>query len=109
MEESTIASKRVHPGQSFTSRTAFPDSTSSTSRQGPIGKRRNIDGIHKDELDRKGQKIMGRPKNSWTPRRLRRLVRLYLMTNLEVAEIAKVLQSTEFKPWLVPIYIERCY
>lgn len=42
---------------------------------------------------------MGRPKNGWTPTRLRKLVRLYLMTNLEVVEIAKVLQTKDFKPW----------
>jgi hypothetical protein len=44
---------------------------------------------------------MGRPKNDWTPTRLRKLARLYLMTSLEVFEIAKVLQAKDFNPKLV--------
>jgi hypothetical protein len=47
---------------------------------------------------------MGRPKNGWTPTRLRKLVRLYLMTNLDVVEISKVLRAKGFEPWSVYFY-----
>ncbi|KAF4632035.1 hypothetical protein G7Y89_g6091 [Cudoniella acicularis] len=50
------------------------------------------------ERGSKRQKIMGRPRNGWTPTRLRKLVRLYLMTNLDVVEISKVLRTKDFKP-----------
>jgi hypothetical protein len=38
-------------------------------------------------------KPMGRPRNGWTPTRKRKLVRLYLMTELNVGEIAEVLRG----------------
>jgi hypothetical protein len=101
MEESSIISESARQGRPSTSRPASPHYASSRNQHSPIRKRRKVNAISKTELGRKRQKIMGRPKNSWTPRRLRRLVRLYLMTDLEVTEIAKVLQSTEFQPWLV--------
>lgn len=41
---------------------------------------------------------MGRPKNDWTASRRRKLVRLYLMTDLEVGAIAKVLRTDYFEP-----------
>lgn len=44
-------------------------------------------------------KPMGRPRNGWTPTRKRKLVRLYLMTDLNVGEIAEVLRSKHFQPW----------
>jgi hypothetical protein len=47
----------------------------------------------------KRTKIMGRPRNAWTPSKSRKLVRLYLMTNLSVDEIAIVLRTKDFKPW----------
>lgn len=49
----------------------------------------------------KRRRVMGRPKNGWTPTRLRKLTRLYLMTNLEVCEIAEVLHEKGFAPKLV--------
>ncbi|KAH7323584.1 hypothetical protein BKA65DRAFT_540230 [Rhexocercosporidium sp. MPI-PUGE-AT-0058] len=48
---------------------------------------------------KKRSKLMGRPKNNWTPARKRKLVRLYLMTELGVEEIADVLQAKGFQPW----------
>jgi len=42
---------------------------------------------------------MGRPRNGWTPTRKRKLVRLYLMTELEVGEIVEVLKAKDFEPW----------
>ena len=44
-------------------------------------------------------KPMGRPRNGWTPTRKRKLVRLYLMTDLNVGEIAEVLRGKHFEPW----------
>lgn len=44
---------------------------------------------------------MGRPKNGWTRSRRRKLVRLYLMTDLDVDELAATLRSDQFKPWSV--------
>ena len=41
-------------------------------------------------------KPMGRPRNGWTPTRKRKLVRLYLMTDLNVGEIAEVLRDLTF-------------
>ncbi len=46
-------------------------------------------------------KLMGRPKNNWTPTRKRKLVRLYLMTDLDVGEIVEVLRGKGFQPWQV--------
>jgi hypothetical protein len=46
-------------------------------------------------------KPMGRPRNGWTPTRKRKLVRLYLMTDLNVGEIAEVLRGKHFQPWYV--------
>jgi hypothetical protein len=46
-------------------------------------------------------KSMGRPRNGWTPTRKRKLVRLYLMTELNVGEIAEVLRAKHFQPWYV--------
>ncbi|TAQ91311.1 hypothetical protein B7494_g292 [Chlorociboria aeruginascens] len=46
----------------------------------------------------KRRRLMGRPRNEWTPTRLRKLVRLYLMTNLDIVEISKVLQDKGFQP-----------
>jgi hypothetical protein len=44
----------------------------------------------------------GRPRNLWTRSRSRKLIRLYLMSPLDVNEIAAVLRSTDFEPWCVP-------
>lgn len=44
-------------------------------------------------------KRMGRPKNGWTPTRKRKLIRLYLMTDLDVVDIAQVLRREHFQPW----------
>ncbi|KUJ10636.1 ankyrin [Mollisia scopiformis] len=46
----------------------------------------------------KKQKLIGRPRNSWTKSRLRKLVRLYLMTDLSVQDIAIVLRAKDFSP-----------
>src|ERR1700691_6647195 len=46
-------------------------------------------------------KPMGRPRNGWTPTRKRKLVRLYLITYLNVGEIAEVLRGKHFQPWYV--------
>jgi hypothetical protein len=46
----------------------------------------------------KRPKLMGRPKNHWTPTRVRKLVRLYLMTRLDVCEIGSVLRADDFQP-----------
>ncbi|KAH6673277.1 hypothetical protein B0J14DRAFT_592910 [Halenospora varia] len=40
----------------------------------------------------------GRPRNSWTSSRRRKLIRLYTMTNLSIAEIQKVLETEGFNP-----------
>lgn len=49
--------------------------------------------------NRKRRNIIGRPRNDWTRSRSRKLVRLYLMTDLRVEEIVKVLQAKSFSPW----------
>jgi hypothetical protein len=49
-------------------------------------------------------KPMGRPRNGWTPTRKRKLVRLYLMTDLNVGEIAEVLRGKHFQPWYVVLH-----
>jgi hypothetical protein len=41
----------------------------------------------------------GRPKNAWNSSRRRKLVRLYTLTNLNTAEIGKVLKADGFDPW----------
>lgn len=46
----------------------------------------------------KKRKTLGRPKIDWTPSRSRKLVRLYLMTDLTVEEIKRVIRSKGFRP-----------
>jgi hypothetical protein len=46
----------------------------------------------------KKRKTIGRPKNDWTPSRSRKLVRLYLMTDLSIEEIIRVLRTRGFAP-----------
>ncbi len=78
------------------------DSVLSTSPASPLScttfKRKHGRGLHEAKHGPKRRKVMGRPKNAWTPTRLRKLVRLYLMTNLKVTQIAKVLQAKDFHP-----------
>lgn len=52
----------------------------------------------------KRAKRMGRPKNGWTATRKRKLIRLYLMTELDVLEIAQVLRAESFQPWFVLVF-----
>ncbi|KAE8440309.1 hypothetical protein EG329_009451 [Mollisiaceae sp. DMI_Dod_QoI] len=51
-----------------------------------------------NRVNNKRVKAIGRPKNGWTPSRSRKLVRLYLMSGLNVDEIATVLRTKKFKP-----------
>ncbi|KUJ20059.1 ankyrin [Mollisia scopiformis] len=44
------------------------------------------------------KKVIGRPKNAWSSSRSRKLVRLYLMTSLNVDEIVEVLRTEDFMP-----------
>ena|SRR6187402_42572 len=62
-------------------------------------KRRAAPQIHVATSALKRMKQMGRPKNGWTPTRKRKLVRLYLMTELDVDEIGEVLRAKGFQPW----------
>ena len=48
---------------------------------------------------RKRKRVNGRPRNLWTSTRLRKLTRLYLMTNLDVVDIIKTLEAEDFAPW----------
>jgi hypothetical protein len=41
----------------------------------------------------------GRPKNAWNSSRRRKLVHLYTLTDLNTAEIGKVLKADQFNPW----------
>ena len=74
-----------------------PHSVSSAKRKGSLDKHGTVSGY-------KRLKPMGRPKNGWTPSKKRKLVRLYVMTELDVGEIAAVIQAKRFQPWLVAIY-----
>lgn len=49
----------------------------------------------------KRRKPMGRPRNDWTASRRRKLIRLYLMTELNVGELGATLRSDRFQPWYV--------
>lgn len=40
----------------------------------------------------------GRPKNDWKPSRERKLARLYILSNLNLDEIQKVLRTNGFNP-----------
>jgi hypothetical protein len=82
---------------------SIPSSTSSHTGTPKIRKRSRES--HEVKVGQKRRKVIGRPKNGWTASRRRKLVRLYLMTNLEVDEIAKVLRTDNFKTW----YASLCY
>ncbi|KAF8866091.1 ankyrin [Acephala macrosclerotiorum] len=56
------------------------------------------DGGSKAATSNKRRKTMGRPNNDWTPSRSRKLVRLYLMTDLTIEEIIRVLRAKDFAP-----------
>jgi hypothetical protein len=47
----------------------------------------------------KSKRQMGRPPNKWTSTRLRKLTRLYLLTDLELDDIINCLQAEDFQPW----------
>jgi hypothetical protein len=61
-------------------------------------KRRTIVQDGTSRVDKKRKTITGRPTNKWTPSRSRKLVRLYLMTDLSTEEIRKVLRARDFAP-----------
>lgn len=68
-----------------------PESSSSKKRKGSPYK-------HAAAPTEKRVKRMGRPKNGWTATRKRKLIRLYLMTELDVGEISQVLRAETFQP-----------
>jgi hypothetical protein len=43
-------------------------------------------------------KLAGRPRIAWTASRRRKLVRLYLMTDIKIHEIQMLLKEDGFKP-----------
>ncbi|KUJ08959.1 ankyrin [Mollisia scopiformis] len=53
--------------------------------------------IH-DEQQQKPNKLIGRPPNRWTTTRLRKLVKLYLLTELEIDGIIDSLRTEDFQP-----------
>ncbi|KAF8866094.1 ankyrin [Acephala macrosclerotiorum] len=61
-------------------------------------KRRTILQGGTGEVGKKRKINKGRPRNGWTPSRSRKLVRLYLMTELTNDEIIKVLRAKGFSP-----------
>lgn len=93
----------------FSSPDSIPDSipSSTTLYLGAPKNRKRGRGTHEVKVLQKRRKlvgraknaIQGRPKNDWTCSRRRKLVRLYLMTDLEVDEIVKVLRTDSFEPW----------
>jgi hypothetical protein len=42
---------------------------------------------------------IGRPANKWTSSSLRKLIRLYLLTDLELVGIIDCLRTNDFQPW----------
>lgn len=79
--------------------------SSTTSPRGSPENRKRGRGTHEVQISQKRTKVMGRPRNGWTASRRRKVVRLYLMTNLEVDEIAKVLRTDNFKTWWIPSFL----
>jgi len=77
----------------------LPIPTAAPSLSPASTKRKHGQGMQQVECLLKRRRLIGRPTNCWTRTRLRQLVRLYLMTNLDVTEISKVLRAGEFKPW----------
>jgi hypothetical protein len=81
----------------FSSPDSIPSFTTSHTGTPKVGKRGRS--THEVKLSQKRRRVIGRPKNGWTASRRRKLVRLYLMTNLELDDIAKVLRTDDFKTW----------
>jgi hypothetical protein len=73
-------------------------------RSAPTKKRKGASFEHVVTPAGKRTKRMGRPKNGWTATRKRKLIRLYLMTELDVAEISQVLRAENFQPWYAVIW-----
>src|SRR4051794_15908678 len=87
-------SASTSPSTTDSSTLTTPGSYASSPRVAKRG--RELQG---EKISKKRKKVIGRPKNDWTPSRRRKLVRLYLMTNLEPKEIARVLRDGSFSPW----------
>jgi hypothetical protein len=63
--------------------------------------------LNRDDPHKQGRQ-MGRPQNKWTRARLRKLTKLYLLTDLELDGIIDRLRSDDFQPWLAfPIIFDR--
>jgi len=62
-----------------------------------------------DSDEQKQGKQMGRP-NKWTCTRLRNLIKLYLLTDLELDGIIDRLRTDDFQPWLAILLFQlsRC-
>jgi hypothetical protein len=43
--------------------------------------------------------VIGQPANKWTSSSLRKLIRLYLLTDLELGGIIDCLRTNDFQPW----------
>jgi hypothetical protein len=90
--------------------TSSPEITASqtqvtTSQSQASKKRKGSSYQHAVAPAEKRIKRMGRPKNGWTATRKRKLIRLYLNTELDVVEISQVLRAENFQPWYaVPLF-----
>jgi len=60
--------------------------------------RRDSDG------QQKRSRQMGCPPNKWTCTRLRKLIRLYLLTHLELDGITNLLRTEDFHSWLAHVF-----
>ncbi len=81
---------------------SFEASVLTSERRNPANTKRKRSNHVQDDGSRtskKKRKTIGRPNNDWTPSRSRKLVRLYLMTDLTIEEIIKVLRARDFAPW----------
>ncbi|KAE8449963.1 hypothetical protein EG329_007102 [Mollisiaceae sp. DMI_Dod_QoI] len=80
---------------------SFEASVLTSERRNPANTKRKRSNHVQDDGSRtskKKRKTIGRPNNDWTPSRSRKLVRLYLMTDLTIGEIIKVLRARDFAP-----------
>ncbi|KAF4631724.1 hypothetical protein G7Y89_g6412 [Cudoniella acicularis] len=82
----------------FSLATSFPSFATSISEVPAKTKRAFEREAVEFHVPQKRRRLTGRPRNDWTPTRLRKLVRLYLLTELDPLEISRLLQADDFSP-----------
>jgi hypothetical protein len=95
---STIGSRSIQYQSIFSSSESYLSTNTEWTFNPSIGFGDGSDTI-KGDGKHKPIRQKGRPPNGWTSRSLRKLIRLYLLTDLELDSIIDRLRTEDFQPW----------